>query len=303
MEAEAPEERRTAVGVVGDADAEALAAGGFRTVRFGRAEEAVAAAARGDVARVLLDAADVRRTLGASAPAAVPDRVLLRLTRQQRELVGVLAGRGGEPVPREEIERVLFGKEKLVETRSVDTAVYRIRRRLGRFGDCLVTTPTRGFAWDARAGAAARRRARRKAAAGAATAVLLAAAACTWFFARPPSGGGGAEATSLCGGPGAPPPREYRFRLDFLPPATNTVLFSGSEGLELGFAHGEALDRETGWRPAGAYDPTNRWFKVRLDERNRTFRLYVPSPGPERPKSGDVPCGAPAPPFPQNPRR
>ena len=73
METEAPEERRTAVGVVGDADAEALAAGGFRTVRFGRAEEAVAAAARGDVARVLLDAADVRRALGVPAPAAVPD--------------------------------------------------------------------------------------------------------------------------------------------------------------------------------------------------------------------------------------
>lgn len=287
METEAPEERRTAVGVVGDADAAALAAGGFRTVRFGRAEEAVAAAARGDVARVMLDAADVRRTLGASAPAAVPDRVLLRLTRQQRELVGVLAGRGGEPVPREEIERVLFGKEKLVETRSVDTAVYRIRRRLGRFGDCLVTTPTRGFAWDARAGVAARRRARRKAAAGAATAVLLAAAACAWFFARTPSGGG-AEATTLRGGGGAPPPREYRFRLDFLPPTTNTVLFSGSEGLELGFAHGEALDRETGWRSAGAYDPTNRWFKVRLDERNRTFRLYVPAPLEPEPSG---PCG------------
>ena len=117
------------------------------------------------------------------------------------------------------------------------------------------------------------------------------------------AGGGGAEATTLRGESGAPPPREYRFRLDFLPPATNTVLFSGSEGLELGFAHGEALDRETGWRPAGAYDPTNRWFKVRLDERNRTFRLYVPSPGPERPSPGDVPCGAPAPPFPPEPRR
>ena len=54
METEAPEERRTIVGVVDDADAAALAAGGFRTVRFGRAEEAVAAAARGDVARVML---------------------------------------------------------------------------------------------------------------------------------------------------------------------------------------------------------------------------------------------------------
>lgn len=149
-----PDMRRPALGVTGETDAAALAAGGFRVVRFASTADALRAAASGEISHVLLDAAAVRRageTPGKGVPAAADEtlrQLFPALSEQDRALLSLLLRHKGEYVPRREIRRALYGKEQSYETSALDMALSRFRKRLGPFRACLSTKRRMGAKWD-----------------------------------------------------------------------------------------------------------------------------------------------------------
>ena len=190
-------------------------------------------------------------------------------------LLALLVERKGEPVARDEIERLLDGKKSLFETRSVDTAVYRLRKRLGRFRDCLVTAPTRGFLWDDGAAAPAVLRGGRARFAAPVLAAVLAAAAGGWFLAQQV---GRDETAELAAPPWARmrmTTKEYQVQIDFVRPATNSVIFMGPDRIDK--VRAEAVHFDDVPRAAGFIDRTNGWFRADLSG-DRTLRLFFPGP-------------------------
>ena len=75
------------------------------------------------------------------------DRVPLRLTRREFELLRHLAGRRGEPVSRGEL-MVQVWRDPRMSGRTVDTHVRRLRTKLGDYATALRTVRGCGYRWD-----------------------------------------------------------------------------------------------------------------------------------------------------------
>lgn len=107
---------------------------------------------RAEFAVTVLKLGSVQVDLGARA--ALRDGEPLRLTKTEYALLGLLARNVGRPVTRETILDVIFGCTRFPCTRTIDTHIWRLRKKIGDDGAsprwiknilgqgyCLVLTP------------------------------------------------------------------------------------------------------------------------------------------------------------------
>lgn len=64
------------------------------------------------------------------------------------KILCVLMSRPGEIIDREELFEIVWGKNAEIDIRSVDTYVYRVRKKLGDFGAMMKTVRGRGYVFE-----------------------------------------------------------------------------------------------------------------------------------------------------------
>ena len=76
----------------------------------------------------------------------------LELTTAEFKLLAYLMERPGKVQDRYELQKVLFGYADTTQSRALDTHVKRLRRKLGKYADCVTTERGVGYCFTAKAG-------------------------------------------------------------------------------------------------------------------------------------------------------
>lgn len=73
----------------------------------------------------------------------------LRLTKKEFEILALLLGQPGKIFSREEILRYVWSDEVIVLDRTIDVNITRLRRKIGPYGQYIVTRPGYGYGFEA----------------------------------------------------------------------------------------------------------------------------------------------------------